>query len=225
MAQWCNWLPWNSAWGSVLALFCFKTKSPKDITIRPVEGRVVVSELTECANAGEPSQKGRGFSPSDGVQIARELNNTGWTIGLGVGIPSSNPVVSHTKRCVSCRLSKDDPSAFQLNIWDIVYNTLQSISLFNCFCLFVFHIFVFDYWLLCRKEFGFLCLLRRSREQIGRSVLLVKNTNMRHSNHLQWKLIWQNQDTEPCQKIFPSLPRSTKCQFLSIYVESTKEMK
>jgi hypothetical protein len=31
------------------------------------------------------------------------LNNTGWTIGLGVGIPSSNPVVSHTKRCVSCR--------------------------------------------------------------------------------------------------------------------------
>jgi hypothetical protein len=47
---------------------------------------------------------------------------------------------------------------------------------------------------------------------------------MRHSNHLQWKLIWQNQDTEPCQKIFPSLPRSTKCKFLSIYVESTKEM-
>jgi hypothetical protein len=33
------------------------------------------------------------FSPSDGVQIAQELNNTGWTIGLGVGIPSSNPVI------------------------------------------------------------------------------------------------------------------------------------
>jgi hypothetical protein len=53
----------NSAWGSVLALFYFKTKSPKDITIRPVEGRDVVSELTECANAGESSQEGRGFSP------------------------------------------------------------------------------------------------------------------------------------------------------------------
>lgn len=77
MAQWCNLLPCNSAWGSVLALFYFKTKSPKDITIRPVEGRDVVPELTECANAGEPSQEGRGFSPSDGVQIARELNNTG----------------------------------------------------------------------------------------------------------------------------------------------------
>jgi hypothetical protein len=37
----------------------------------------VVPELTECANAGEPSQEGQGFSPSDGVQIARELNNTG----------------------------------------------------------------------------------------------------------------------------------------------------
>ena len=41
----------------MLALFYFKTKSPKDITIRPVEGRDVVSELTECANAGEPSQE------------------------------------------------------------------------------------------------------------------------------------------------------------------------
>jgi hypothetical protein len=61
----------------VLALFYFKTKSPKDITIRPVEGLDVVSELTECDNAGEPSQEGRGFSPSGGVQIARELNNTG----------------------------------------------------------------------------------------------------------------------------------------------------
>ena len=47
------------------------------MTIRPVEGRDVVSELTECVNAREPSQEGRGFSPSDGVQIARELNNTG----------------------------------------------------------------------------------------------------------------------------------------------------
>jgi hypothetical protein len=55
MAQWCNLLLCNSAWGSVLALFYFKTKSPKDITIRPVEGRDVVSELTECANAGEPA--------------------------------------------------------------------------------------------------------------------------------------------------------------------------
>ena len=61
----------------MLALFYFKTKSPKDITIRPVEGRDVVSELTECANAGEPSQERQGFSPPDGVQIARELNNTG----------------------------------------------------------------------------------------------------------------------------------------------------
>ena len=61
----------------MLALFYFKTKSAKDITIRPVEGRDVVSELTECANAGEPSQEERGSSPSDGVQIARELNNTG----------------------------------------------------------------------------------------------------------------------------------------------------
>ena len=77
MAQWCNLLPCNSAWGSVLALFYFKTKSPKDITIRPVEGRDIASELTECDNAGEPSQEGRGFSPSDGVQIAQELNNTG----------------------------------------------------------------------------------------------------------------------------------------------------
>ena len=77
MAQWCNLLPCNSAWGSVLALFYFKTKSPKDITIRPVEGRDIASELTECDNAGEPSQEGRGFSPSGGVQIARELNNTG----------------------------------------------------------------------------------------------------------------------------------------------------
>jgi hypothetical protein len=63
--------------GSVLALFYIKTKSPKDITIRPVEGRDVVPELTECANTGEPSQEGRCFSLSDGVQIARELNNTG----------------------------------------------------------------------------------------------------------------------------------------------------
>jgi hypothetical protein len=78
MAQWCNLLPWNSAWGSVLALFYSKTNSPKYITIRPVEGRDVVSELTECANAGEPGQEGQGFSPSDCVQIARELNNTGW---------------------------------------------------------------------------------------------------------------------------------------------------
>ena len=61
----------------MLALFYFKTNSPKDITIRPVEGRDIASELTECDNAGEPSQEGRGFSPSDGVQIARELNNTG----------------------------------------------------------------------------------------------------------------------------------------------------
>jgi hypothetical protein len=61
----------------VLALLYFKTKSPKDITIRPVEGRDVVPELTECANAGEPSQEGQGFRLSDGVQIARELNNTG----------------------------------------------------------------------------------------------------------------------------------------------------
>ena len=67
MAQWCNLLPCNSAWGSVLALFYFKTKSPKDITIRPVEGCDVVSELTECVNAGEPSQEGRGFSPSDSI--------------------------------------------------------------------------------------------------------------------------------------------------------------
>ena len=61
----------------MLALFYFKTKSPKDITIRPVEGRDVVPELTECVNAGEPSQEGQGFRLSDGVQIARELNNTG----------------------------------------------------------------------------------------------------------------------------------------------------
>ena len=59
----------------MLALFYFKTKSPKDMTIRPVEGRDVVSELTECVNAREPSQEGRGFSPSDGVQIARELTH------------------------------------------------------------------------------------------------------------------------------------------------------
>jgi hypothetical protein len=31
MAQWCNLLPWNTAWGSVLALFYLKTKSPNDI--------------------------------------------------------------------------------------------------------------------------------------------------------------------------------------------------
>ena len=77
MAQWCNLLPCNSAWGSVLALFYLKAKSPNDITIRPVEGRYVVCELMECGNAGEPSQEGRGFSPSGGVQIAQELNNTG----------------------------------------------------------------------------------------------------------------------------------------------------
>ena len=63
--------------GVSVSFFYFKTKSPKDITIRPVEGRDVVSELTECVNAGEPSQERWGFSPSDGVQIARELNNTG----------------------------------------------------------------------------------------------------------------------------------------------------
>jgi hypothetical protein len=82
----------------------------------------------------------------------------------------------------SWQIKHFDQSAFQLNIWDIIYNTLQSISLFSCFCLFVFHIFVFDYWLLCRKEFGFVCLLRRSRAQIGRSVLFVRKTNMRHIN-------------------------------------------
>jgi hypothetical protein len=57
--------------------FFFSQLQNTDITIRLVEGRDVVSELMECANAGEPSQEGRGFSPSDGVQIARELNNTG----------------------------------------------------------------------------------------------------------------------------------------------------
>ena len=63
--------------GFSVSFFYFKIKSPNDITIRLVEGRDVVSELTECAYAGEPSQEGRGFSPSDGVQIAQELNNTG----------------------------------------------------------------------------------------------------------------------------------------------------
>ena len=61
----------------MLALFYLKTKSPNDITIRPVEGRDVVSELMAWANAGVSSQEGRGLSPSDGVQIAREFNNTG----------------------------------------------------------------------------------------------------------------------------------------------------
>jgi hypothetical protein len=58
----------------VLALFYFKTKSPKYITIRPVEGRDVVSELTECANAGVPSQEGQGFSPSDVTNNQKQLN-------------------------------------------------------------------------------------------------------------------------------------------------------
>jgi hypothetical protein len=49
----------------------------ENVAICPVDGRDVVSELTECANVGEPSQEGRGFSPSDGVQIAWEWNNTG----------------------------------------------------------------------------------------------------------------------------------------------------
>ena len=42
----------------------------------PLQGRGVLSELTECANVIEPSQEGRGFSPLDCVQIARELDNT-----------------------------------------------------------------------------------------------------------------------------------------------------
>jgi hypothetical protein len=40
-------------------------------------GRIYKCHFTECDNAGEPSQEGRGFSPSGGVQIARELNITG----------------------------------------------------------------------------------------------------------------------------------------------------
>lgn len=74
----------------------FKTKSPNDTMTSPVQGHDVVPEWTQCANAGKPSQEGRGFSPSNGVQIARELDNTGWTTGLGGGIQSSNPIVSHT---------------------------------------------------------------------------------------------------------------------------------
>jgi hypothetical protein len=79
--------------------------------------------------------------------------------GIGISLILANSEIFFEKvlypdfGCVSCRWWKDNPSAFQLNIWDIVYNTLQSISLFNCLCLFVFHIFVFDYCLLCRKEF------------------------------------------------------------------------
>jgi hypothetical protein len=53
----------------------FRVFVTKDITIHPVEGRDVVSELTECANAGESSQEGRGFSPSDGVQIAQVVQD------------------------------------------------------------------------------------------------------------------------------------------------------
>lgn len=208
MTQRCNLLPWNSAWCSVLALFYFKTKSPKYIMILPVEGRDVVSELTECTNAGELSQEGRGFSPSDGIQEFHHWTQL-YPMQKSVQVVGGKRIIPRPFNLIS-------------EISSIIY--YQSISLFNCFCLFVFHIFVFDYWLLCRKEFGFHCLLRRTRVQIDRSVLFVRKTNMRHSNHFQWKLIWQNLDTESCQKIFPSLPRSTKCQFLSIYVESTKEM-
>ena len=101
-----------------------KIKSPKNSTIHPIQVYDVVPNIKECANAGKSNLDGRCSGPLDGEQIARELNNTGWTIRLCVGIPSSNPVVSHTYKCMFVHGSPS-PLAY-INYLDTVYYILPS---------------------------------------------------------------------------------------------------
>ena len=79
---------------------------------------------------------------------------------------------------------------------------------------------VFDYWLLCRKEFGFLCLLRRSRADWSKCFICQEDKHEAlKSPPLKIYLAKSGYRT-----LSKNISESTKCQFLSIYVESTKEM-
>ena len=79
---------------------------------------------------------------------------------------------------------------------------------------------VFDYWLLCRKEFGFLCLLRRSRADWSKCFICQEDKHEALKSP-EMKIYLAKSGYRNLSK---NISESTKCQFLSIYVESTKEM-
>lgn len=182
--------------------------------------------MTECANAGEPSQEGRGFSPSDGVQIARELNNTGWTIGLGVGISSSNPVVSHTKKCViSCKCGKrlnPRPSTWCFkDIFKFHYSTV----LFKYSYLILSHIRVSLFISVIMSKRIRLSLSAQEKQSTDWSKCFIcQEDKFEALKSPPKKPIWQNQDTKPSQKISPSLQKLMKCLSLLIYAEWMRGM-